>query len=210
MSETPERLYLQLSLEIFSPRNVIIFNIKTQEIRDATSVTCPDKTKIEFWDVIGAKDLSRNYERGSVRTERVVEYGKQFKGGRRTSNKIINRYEGFDACAHQMERMFMITGEELKKMLHPYLIQRFSKLWLATYANAVCGTSNDFFEEKYGEKNFWTVKGAPQRPSWEWTNRFLEEHKSNWRVRILGIEARETRKLHERIAELEKLIKKQT
>ncbi len=212
MSES-KNLTAQVSIQFFAPRNLEIFNIKTQELSDATEVICSDGQTFYFHDHVGSKDLSRCYIMGSVRTKRQVIYDKRFitqknPRGRNTSNVITHRYKNFDAMAHNLERILPVTGAELKALLQPYFAQRFNRIFISTVANGIWGTSNEGFEEKFGVPNHYILRGIPFRPDFKKANLWLESHGSDFRVKILGIEKIEHQKLMNRVAELERLLKR--
>lgn len=172
------QLHIQIQMLIYSPASTIKINIKTGAISSADG----EIAGISIYNVIGGKDLSRNWMPRKI-YKRIVNNAYPSRNPKRTSIIFDKEISGFESLSMQMSIIYPCTPEECKRILEPFLLQGIQKCYLYTLANSR-HLGNDFTEEKYGFKNEWLCSGSPPDPNdWSFVNGLLKKKGSIYRVR---------------------------
>lgn len=194
---------------IFTECSKRLINIKTNEL-----ITRDHIGDINFYQLCGGRPLQRALLGG--KPVKIFKTTYKYVHGKRYSNRVhVETLSGFNLIAKNLSLILPVTGDEVRKLLVPYLKSGSEKIMVAP----LCGVRNlppmtnpDLSFSRWSFRNVWVASGNMEslRDRFTWINAQLKKLGSDWRVVTgslnLGVAryGKEVEELRERLARLEK------
>lgn len=164
---------LTLQMLIFAPCGRTLIDTRTRQLVAKNKVD-----DIEFYHVVGGKDLSRDFYR-------EVKFYKTVRRGRKSEHVHTHTLTSFPLIAKMLSIQLPITAEECKTLLIPFLSQQVERIFLFTKAGSLGLPSMiepSLCLEKFGVKNCWLASGTRPVNDWSYVNQLLRQRGSPYRV----------------------------
>lgn len=190
---------------IFAPCGKTVIDVRTRALSARKRIG-----NVQFYHPVGGRPLQ------DALFGREVKIFRSEKRGRKTEHIHTHTLTSYDLIAKNLSLILPITGDEVKRLLVPFLEKGVERIFLAPLSG-MYGlppmVEPELCLEKWGFRNVWKALGNRPVNSWEFVNNLLRERNSPYRILTSSLDLSsekesklevEMEKLKRKIAELEK------
>ncbi len=189
---------LLIQMLIYAPCGRTVIDVRNRQLSAKTKIG-----DIEFFHIVGGRDLSRDFWR-------EVTLYKTVRRGRKSEHVEIGKVSGFALIAKHMSITLPISTEQCKALLIPFLEKGVERIYLYTKAGSLGLPSMiepEWCKDRYGFKNKWLASGTRPVNDWSYVNQLLRERGSPYRVLVPSLDLGAEKEL-ELSVELKKALKR--